>query len=148
MDSDGLSNWAGGDVDPESNGRGPRLFDDRVTVDTAAGGTQGVEILIRRPFRQPGGNRGAVSDVDGNTLDVGLNQPVLADGIAAHAGDGGDIMIDYIGGFRVHDDLPGAGKDVLVLAYACRSMAAPERDSGLHSTNSLITFTGYTWRTT
>ena len=60
MDPDGLGNGAGGDVDPEGNGRGSCLFDDRVTVHAAAGGTQGVEILVRRPFGRPGGDRGAV----------------------------------------------------------------------------------------
>ena len=57
MDSDGLGNGAGGDVDPEGNGRGSRLFDDRVTVPAAAGGTQCVQVLVRGPFRQPGGDR-------------------------------------------------------------------------------------------
>ena len=65
---DGLGNGAGGDVDTESNGRGACLVDDRVAVYAAAGGTQGVEILIRRPFRQLGGYRGALSEVDGDAL--------------------------------------------------------------------------------
>ena len=35
MDFDGLGNRASGDVDPESDGRGSCLFDDRVTVHAA-----------------------------------------------------------------------------------------------------------------
>ena len=61
------------------------LFDNRVAVHAAAGGTQRVKILIRGPCRQLGGDRGGVSDVDGDALGIGLNQPVLADGVAAHA---------------------------------------------------------------